>query len=655
MKIHRLSLPVTASLVGLIGVLGLSGCAANMADSANVVSPTAMSIKGIVHGGQQGLVGAHVYMYAAGVDTYGEAATSLLVAGPTTSSDGTNFFTTTDAGGNFNIGGEFACSPNTNVYLYATGGDPGVGTGDNAGSGLLAVVGECGAGNTFPSTVTNIYMNEASTIAAAYAMAAYTTDPTHVSAPTAHSTQALTGITNAFNNALNLAVQGTGAVPAKTIAGNGTVPQVELNTLSDILAGCINSTGPTSSGCATLFANAPNTAGVLPTNTAQAAINIAQHPGAHVAALLNLATNAGPFQPFETTANDFSVGIVYTDPTIKTPRTIAIDASGNAWITNATSNVVTELSSTGKVLSGVNGFGKGGLFSPSGIAIDATTGTAWVTNLSTPGLLQPNHVRTLNSSGALSGDFSGSSINLPDTVSVDGQGNAWIPNTGGVGGAIAASITEITRAGTIPSGVAGYTVGLLNQPVGSAIDASGNLWMISSTVANTIRMNGASTASTGSFTIFGLSGGILGGTGLAIDNGGNVWTASTGVAGILGGINKSTSNGTISTIAPYQGPLLSTPTGIALDSAGHAWAVNNATNALVELNNDGSLAASNGFSVPGTTGSFSIALDSSGDVWIPNSSNGGTTVTELIGLSAPVVTPLAGNLIAPYGNPASRP
>jgi streptogramin lyase len=655
MKIHRLSLPVTVSLVGLIGVLGLSGCSSNFGDSANVASQTAMSIKGIVHGGQQGLVGAHVYMFAAGVDTYGEASTSLLTAGPTTSSDGTNFFTTTDGGGNFNIGGEFTCTANTNVYLYATGGDPGVGTGDNAGSGLLAAVGECGAGNTFPSTVTNIYMNEASTIAAAYALAGYTTDPMHISAPTAHSTQAQTGVTNAFNNAVNLVVQATGAVPAKTTAGNGTVPQVELNTLADILAGCINSTGPTSSGCATLFANAPNTAGVLPTNTAQAAINIAQHPGAHVSALLNLATNAGPFQPFETSATDFSVGIVYTDPTISAPRTIAIDAVGNAWITNANSNVVTELSSTGKVLSGTTGFGKGGLFSPSGIAIDATTGTAWVTNLSTPGLLQPNHVRTLNSSGALSGDFSGSSINLPDTVSVDGQGNAWLPNTGGLGGAVISSITEITRAGTIPSGAAGYTVGLLNQPIGSAIDASGNLWTVSSLVASVIKMNGANTPTTGGFQIFALSGGILGGTGLAIDNGGNIWAASTGVAGLLGGINKVTTTGTVTSVAPYQGPLLTTPTGIALDSAGHAWAVNNSTNALVELNNDGSLAASNGFSIPSTAGSFSIALDSSGDIWIPNSSGSGTSVTEIIGLAAPVVTPLAGNLIAPYGNPASRP
>ncbi len=49
----------------------------------------------------------------------------------------------------------------------------------------------------------------------------------------------------------------------------------------------------------------------------------------------------------------------------------------------------------------------------------------------------------------------------------------------------------------------------------------------------------------------------------------------------------------------------------------------------------------------------SVAIDGSGDVWVANT--GYTSVTELIGAAAPVVTPIVANLISPYSAPASKP
>src|SRR5271170_569594 len=117
-------------------------------------------------------------------------------------------------------------------------------------------------------------------------MAGFATDATHVSS--SGTPLAQTGIANAFANATNLADITTGAALTTTPSGSGTnvpngsiVPEAEVNTLANILASCVNSTGPASSTCGTLFSNAMSggTSGSTPDDTATAAINIAHNPG----------------------------------------------------------------------------------------------------------------------------------------------------------------------------------------------------------------------------------------------------------------------------------------------------------------------------------------------------------------------------------------
>ena len=68
-------------------------------------------IQGIVHGGRQPIVGAHVYLFAAGsTGTYGTGVTSLLNSNVLTNEsttsgyDGSNYYVITNASGNFSVG-----------------------------------------------------------------------------------------------------------------------------------------------------------------------------------------------------------------------------------------------------------------------------------------------------------------------------------------------------------------------------------------------------------------------------------------------------------------------------------------------------------------------------------------------------------------------
>src|ERR1700690_2423006 len=97
----------------------------------------------MVHGGQQPIVGAHVYLYAAHTTHYGDTAISLLQSAGGTSVEGNgDYYYATQSGGTFSITGDFTCpSPGSQVYLYAVGGDPGLGQGANSAIGLMAALG----------------------------------------------------------------------------------------------------------------------------------------------------------------------------------------------------------------------------------------------------------------------------------------------------------------------------------------------------------------------------------------------------------------------------------------------------------------------------------------------------------------------------------
>jgi hypothetical protein len=97
-------------------------------------------ISGRVHGGQQPVKSAHVYLYAAGFGGYETASTSQLTAGTKDASG--NYYVVTGSNGLFTIPtGAYACAEGTPEYIYSIGGDSGFGP--NSGLGLMAALGTC--------------------------------------------------------------------------------------------------------------------------------------------------------------------------------------------------------------------------------------------------------------------------------------------------------------------------------------------------------------------------------------------------------------------------------------------------------------------------------------------------------------------------------
>jgi hypothetical protein len=648
-------------LVIVLCVLLFAGCSSNMRFASANNPPESSSgsgalIHGVVHGGQNPIYNAHVYLYAIGDTGYGGAAVSLLTSG--TGQDSLGYYVTTGTDGSFNIAGDWTCTVAENypgTYILAVGGDP---TGSDSGSvnntaiTLVASAGDCSK-STFSSTY--VVVNEVSTIGTIYTGSAFITDLTHVSAPPPSDALAFTALSNVNTDLLYDSP--TGVAKAITPAGNGAVPQAEINTLANILAACVNTTSSTSSNCQTLFNNAKN-GGVAPTDTASAALNIARNPGgpngANIANLFGLQTAGAPFQPDLSAApNDFTIAITYTGGGLNGPAGIAIDGSGNAWISNAGAASISEFAYNGAPVSPSTGFTGGGLLGGiigqafPGIAID-DAGNVWVANLTN------NSLSKFNSAGQpVSGSpFTGGGLNIPNFIAVDKSDNIWTGNRG------AFSLSEFNSSGMAVSGSGGYTGGGLGSPCGVAFDISGNIWAADNGLSGSdgdslSEFSSSGTAVSGSpFT----GGGLVNPFTLAIDPSGNIWLTDTDPSSALSEFNSS--GGAMSGAGAITGGGLNSPGLLAIDASGNVWVPNLNGNSISEFNSSRTVVTnSSGYTgwLPPSGGStlstpVAAAIDGDGNVWVTNAGN--NTITEFVGLATPVVTPIVANLLPPYGSSA---
>jgi ligand-binding sensor domain-containing protein len=173
----------------------------------------------------------------------------------------------------------------------------------------------------------------------------------------------------------------------------------------------------------------------------------------------------------------------YSGGGLNNPESIAIDALGNAWIANYNfldstqqpNGTVVEFSNSGALLSPANGFGP---LAPSylfSIAIDAS-GNAWVpygngiAGLSSAGVIM---VAVANPAGT-SGD-----VGIAGTA-IDTSGNIWgaLP-FGSVlfnGFSMSGAIVNPPMAGQFSCGAPFEPE---QEPEGVAIDASGDVWITS--------------------------------------------------------------------------------------------------------------------------------------------------------------------------------
>lgn len=643
---------IFAAIAASFGILLLSGCVGMPpVTTSSTGSVSGTTLHGSVHGGQNPIVGAHVYLYAVNTIGYGgvgiapnssNASVSLLHNASGTAQDGSgHYYVTTDQYGNFTITGDYSCpSPYAHPYFYASGGDPGLGSGTNSAIALTAPAEAC---NSSASTD----VNEVSTVVTAYAFAGFASDPTHVSS--SNTTLAATGVANAVNNINNLEDISLSVARSTTPAGNGTVPQAEINSLANILAACVNSTGPGSTPCSTLFSNATNN-GVEPSDTATAALNIAHYPGANVANLFGLQTPDSPFQPVLSAApNDFTIAVSYTGAGMNSPIPVAIDAAGDVWLGNTATgaNSVSELSPVGAPISTSAGYTGGGIEDPYSIAVDSS-GNLWTANVT------PNSLSKIGSNGtpvSTSAGYTGGGLNAPYAIAFDQLGHVWVVNN------VGASLSEFSSGGLPITTSSGDTGGGISDPISLAIDASGDIWVTDSIIVGAISEFNSAGATPGS-PISGTNGDTGGGLadpwGIAVDPNGNVWesdsASSANRISLFGGGGSA-----ISSPTGYTGGGLNIPEGIAIDGAGNVWVANRGGTNTSAPFPDSSLSefTSAGVAISPSTGyqaglnlSLSLAIDGSGDVWVSNATL--NTVTQFVGAASPVVTPIVANLLYPY-------
>ncbi len=563
---------------------------------------SAVSIEGRVHGGQQPVSGATVQLYTVG--TTGPRSLSQPLLHSTVQ---------TDATGYFNITGLYNCDSATQVYIVATGGNSGYGS--NSAITLAAALGPCA---NLLANAANIFiaLNEITTVAAAYALAPFASDYLHIGATGANPS----GLVNAFANAASLADVSTGSSPGANLAVGVTAPATTINTIADILAACINTMGASSSGCTSLLSVTSTS------NTFDAALGMAKNPGSStVTSLYTLVTGtATPFQPTLSSApNDFSIALRFTGSTgtLNFPYGIAIDAAGNAWVTNEAGSTVVRFSNTGTVLSIWTG-----LTGPQGIAIDEA-GNIWIANTAADSVVKLS---------TLSGSVTGASTlfagggNGPVSIALDSTGNAWVANY------ISSTVTELNSTGAVVlSGLTGSST--ITRPTSIALDKNGNVWVASSGTGAAVRLTHA-----GSLGSVYTDNALQGSTAIMLDSSSNVWVTGNTTGSVLAGaVSQFDSTGAAATYSPIAAgsqPLA----GIATDNSS-AWAVNNVSAGRLfqfQLGQAAPISPASGFG--NLSNPIGVAVDASGDVWTTNA--GDNSISLFIGLAAPVSTPLAVNV-----------
>jgi streptogramin lyase len=604
---------------------GSSSSEPNNCKSTHVTSPappapianvSISAVSGTVRAGAVPMVGATVQIYAAGAAGNGSMPAALLGA-PLTS----------DATGSFATTGSLVCPySNSVVYLVARGGSPAASGAPNTASALAAVLGPCSSLQTSHS----IIVDEATTIATAWAMAPFLAAGGQIGATATNSS----GINLAAAAAENLVNNATGRAPGVSFPSSGTAPVAKINAIANALNACVASSSAASSACMQLFAaatlNAP-----APANTLDAAMNVARAPAANAAAISAVSALSTAYSPSLASApGDWTLPATYTGGGLNAPTALSIDSQGNVWVANYF-GVASLFANTGTPLipAGISG---NGLMNSYGGAVDVND-TLWIASEQSSSTINNalGSVTLLNSSGSPQAQYTTGGLNFPIAVAFDTSGVAWIVDYGD------SHMTLLDAAGSPLSGASGYTSPELQFPSAIATDSRCNAFVANQSSNTVTRV----LADGSSFTSFIVGEGPAS---VAVDSAGNVWSANF-YANNVGLISSSDA---VLSGSGYTGGGLNAPRAVAVDGNGNAWVASEHGATLAEFAAASSASPGALLSPPAGLGAdanlaepYALAIDAAGNIWVSN--YGSNSLTEFFGLAAPVKTPLLGPVRVP--------
>jgi uncharacterized protein (TIGR03437 family) len=382
-----------------------------------------------------------------------------------------------------------------------------------------------------------------------------------------------------------------------------------------------------------------------------------------------------------------------TSAQLSGPEGVAVDGSGNLFITDYMNWRVRKVSTNGIITTvvapGVK-IGGSGEYWFRGVAVDGS-GNLYIGVVMDPCVVKVSANGTIttvagNGKGWFSGDggpATSAQLDEPNGVAIDGSGNLYIADFG------SNRIRKVSSNGVMTT-VAGNGWGQfsgdggpatnahLSGPYGIAVDGSGNLYIADYNRIQKVSPNGVITTVAGN-GVAGFSGDNGPATDAQLNNPGGVTVDGSGNLFIADGSNhrvrKVSTSGIISSVAGNGvggfsgdgGPAASAqvyfPNGVTVDGLGNLFIVDSYNNRIRKISTDGiittvagtGIAGSSGDGAPATSAQLryptGIAVDGSGNLFIadgndftPLGSNDNTRKVSTNG----IITTIAGNGIWGY-------
>jgi hypothetical protein len=241
------------------------------------------------------------------------------------------------------------------------------------------------------------------------------------------------------------------------------------------------------------------------------------------------------------------------------PLGVAVDASGNVYITDTTHNRVLKEAPSGATYA-ESALPITGLNSPFGIAVDGA-GNLYLADALNRRILK----ETVSPSGYTETVLVSTGLHSLSGVAVDGSGNVYYadaPSNSGSLGVQRIVKKTLSNGGYTDSTVADASNGLDN-PVGVAVDGAGNVYIADTDIGKVWK----ETLSAGAYTQTTIGTSLNHPNGVAVDGTGNVYIADRGNARVL----QETPSGSTYTEKTIATSL--SPWGMAVDALGNVYIV----------------------------------------------------------------------------------